>query len=126
MAHETQPNAQPAAQPAAGLAPSLEGALRAAAAVRDARARLLEAVATGDLGLDDVLARVAADPLAAKTKTLAVIEAPGVARKVDIRRALDAAGIDHATPIGELAATLTSKQRAALETLLPSVAVSSL
>ncbi len=103
-----------------------EAVLRAAAAARAARRRLLDELTAGGLSLDDVLERVAADPLAAKTKALKVVEAPGAARKVDIRRALAAVGIEEATPIGELGARLTAEQREALEPLFPGAAPSSL
>lgn len=118
MAAQTQSVTQALTQPG----DELERVFGAAAAARDARARLLDDLAEGTLSLDDVLERAAADPLTAKTKTLAVVEAPGAARKVDIRRTLDAAGIDHATPIGELAAHLTPAQRAAIEPLIAGAA----
>ena len=77
-------------------------ALEWAAAARDRRAEVLDALSDGRTSLSEALELGTVDPLVGLVKVLVVLEALPGARKVDTRRTLTALGLDGRTPLDAL------------------------
>ncbi len=76
-----------------------EEALAWVKAARSMRHVVIDRIREGERSLDDVLDAAMTDPLVGMIRVLPVAEALPGWGKVTARRALDAAGIDHDTPL---------------------------
>lgn len=81
-----------------------------AAEAREVRRRLLDDLSAGREHLEGALARAATDPMIGRIQVLCVLEALPAAGKVATRRALDALGIDHRTPLADVSAEQLGEQ----------------
>lgn len=81
-----------------------------AAKVRAHRDEFMDQVTAGEVSLDDVFERAAADPVLASMKVLGTIEGQPDYAKVQTRRAFGDLGISEAAHIGHV----TAEQRAQL------------